>query len=157
MTGAARAASMGITGPAVLGSASRWYADSDRVMAWDITDQGFTIALDARVPELVDTYLRGEVDGFLGRHGLTITNIGAWIAHPGGPKVLDAMAHALDQPATAFDNSWRCLADMGNISSATVLHVLARTLEAADVEPGTTAVMSALGPGFCSELALLRF
>ena len=81
--------------------------------------------------------------------------MGAWAAHPGGPKVLEAFARSLGLPPDALDASWRSLARVGNLSSAAVLHVLAEQLDAHP--PGTIGLLFALGPGVTSELVLLRW
>jgi alkylresorcinol/alkylpyrone synthase len=79
------------------------------------------------------------------------------VAHPGGPKVLQAMQRALDLPDGALDLTWRSLAEVGNLSSASVLHVLEATLVERRPPPGTPGMMLAMGPGFCAELVLLRW
>ncbi len=48
------------------------------------------------------------------------------------------------------------LANIGNLSSASVLHVLEDTLRERPPEPGSHGLLMAMGPGFCSELVLLR-
>ncbi|NUR07282.1 MAG: type III polyketide synthase [Nocardioidaceae bacterium] len=140
----------------VLGSRSRLYPDSERTMGWDVTAGGLQIVLDANVPDLVRQYLGDDVDGFLADHGLTRADIGWWVCHPGGPKVLEAIEDALDVPREAVGLTWRSLAEIGNLSSASVLHVLADTFRDRPPEPGSYGVLLAMGPGFCSELVLLR-
>nr|WP_062340325.1 3-oxoacyl-[acyl-carrier-protein] synthase III C-terminal domain-containing protein [Herbidospora sakaeratensis] len=143
-------------GPRVIDSRSHLYPDSDQVMGWDITNGGFRVVLDASVPAVVRTYLPGDVDGFLGDHGLTRSDITAWVCHPGGPRVLEAVVEALDLPPDALDVTWRSLAEVGNLSSSSVLRVLADTM-ALDPPKGTPGLMIAMGPGFCSELVLLEW
>ncbi|MFM6852029.1 MAG: 3-oxoacyl-[acyl-carrier-protein] synthase III C-terminal domain-containing protein, partial [Terrabacter sp.] len=79
-----------------------------------------------------------------------------WVAHPGGPKVLDAMQEALEVDREALGVTWRSLDRIGNLSSASVLHVLADTLADHTPEPGSWGVLMAMGPGFCLELVLLQ-
>ncbi|GII51728.1 polyketide synthase [Planotetraspora thailandica] len=145
------------SGPEVTGTRSRLYPASDRVMGWDVGDTGFKVVLDASVPDVVRTYLAGDVGRFLGEHGLTTHDITTWVCHPGGPKVLEAVAEALDLPDGALDLTWRSLASIGNLSSSSVLHVLRDTLSLRPPPPGTPGLMIAMGPGFCSELVLLRW
>lgn len=152
VVGAERAAG----GPEVVATRSIFYPDSERVMGWDITDRGFQIVLSADVPEVVDRHLRADVDAFLADQGLARRDVAAWIAHPGGPKVLEAMERALEVPRAALERTWRSLREVGNLSSTSVLLVLAATL-ADRPPPGSYGVMLALGPGFCSELVLLRW
>jgi alkylresorcinol/alkylpyrone synthase len=144
-------------GPEIIASRSIFYPDSERVMGWDITGNGFRVVLSADVPAMVLDNVGRDVDAFLGDHGLRRDDIAAWISHPGGPKVLEAMQAALDLPREAFELSWRSLAEVGNLSSASVLLVLKETLETRRPAPGSHGLMFAMGPGFCSELVLLRF
>ena len=124
-------------GPAeVLASRSRLYPDSERTMGFDVTGGGLRIVLDAEVPAIVGRYIRGDVDGFLDDHGLTRADIGWWVCHPGGPKVIEALEEALSVPRDAVQLTWDSLARIGNLSSASVLHVLADTLNDRPPRPG---------------------
>lgn len=155
--GARRAEALGLDGPTVLGTTSRLYPDSLRVMGWDVTDEGFRVVLDKSVPDVVSTYVREDVDGFLDRHGHTRADIASWVCHPGGPKVLDAFASALELPPDALELTWRSLRAVGNLSSASVLFVLRDTLAERCPPPGSLGMLMALGPGFGSELVLLQW
>lgn len=144
-------------GPTVVATASRMYPDTGHVMGWDVTDTGFRVVLDPGVPEVVRRYLAEDVTAFLGAHGLTKEDITAWVCHPGGPRVLEAVQESLDLPADALDVTWNSLAQVGNLSSSSVLHVLGDTLSGRRPPAGTPGLMIAMGPGFCSELVLLRW
>ncbi|GAA4200808.1 hypothetical protein GCM10022252_54580 [Streptosporangium oxazolinicum] len=146
-----------LTGPMVVASRSHLYPGSEHVMGWDVGDTGFRVVLDASVPEVVRTYLADDVHGFLGDHGLRVEDVTAWVCHPGGPKVLEAVAETLRLPEGALDLTWRSLAAIGNLSSSSVLHVLRDTLALRPPPPGTPGLLLAMGPGFCSELVLLRW
>ena len=157
--GAERARSLaGRTGaqPEVLASRSRLYPDSERTMGWDVGASGLKIVLDSAVPDLVRTYVGDDVSGFLADHGLGHDDIEWYVAHPGGPKVLEALQDALQVDRHALQVTWDSLAKIGNLSSASVLHVLADTLEQRPPRPGSYGLMLAMGPGFCSELVLLH-
>ncbi len=143
-------------GPTVLATRSRMYADTERAMGWDVGTTGLRIVLGVEVPELVRAHVRDDVDGFLAVEGLTRADITWWVAHPGGPKVLEALQEALEVPREALEVTWRSLAAIGNLSSASVLHVLADTLRERPPEPGSLGLMLAMGPGFCLEMVLLQ-
>lgn len=143
--------------PRVLASASALYPDTERVMGWDVVDGGFKIVLSARVPEVVRQNLAGDVDGFLGPLGLDRSRIAHWIAHTGGPKVLEAFTGALDLPPSALARSWEILDRMGNLSSASVMFVLDDLLGSGEARPGDLGLLAAMGPGFGSELVLLAW
>ena len=146
----------GVVQPDVLGARSRLYPDSERTMGWDVGSTGLKIVLDSNVPTLVERYVGEDVREFLADHGLTPDDIEWHVAHPGGPKVLEAMQAALGLEQEALQVTWDSLARIGNLSSASVLHVLADTLADRPPRPGSYGLMLAMGPGFCSELVLLR-
>ncbi|HEY0471443.1 MAG TPA: 3-oxoacyl-[acyl-carrier-protein] synthase III C-terminal domain-containing protein [Kribbella sp.] len=141
-------------GPSVLATRSRLYPDSERVMGWDVGAGGFRIVLGADVPDVVRKYLGGDVSSFLASHGLTVPEIGTWVSHPGGPKVLDAVSETLGLPPGALDLTWKSLDAVGNLSSSSVLHVLGDTLR---LDPSGMGLLLAMGPGFSSELVLLEW
>jgi len=144
-------------GPRIVATRSVFYPDSEQVMGWDISERGFKIVLSPDVAKVVLEHLRHDVDLFLADHGLDRARIGSWVAHPGGPKVLQAMETALELPPEALALSWETLREVGNLSSTSVLLVLAETLSRRRPAPGTPGMLLALGPGFCSELVLLEW
>jgi alkylresorcinol/alkylpyrone synthase len=144
------------TGPRIVDSCSSFYPDTERVMGWDVSERGFKIVLSAEVPEMVRRYLRRDVDAFLDEHGLQRKDVAVWITHPGGPRVLEAMQEALELPDGALDGAWRTLREVGNLSSTSVLLVLEEVLESPPPAE-SLGLMTAMGPGFCSELVLLSW
>jgi len=140
----------------VLDSRSRLYPDSERTMGFDVGSSGLRIVLDAQVPAIVGHYIGEDVDRFLADHALTREDIGWWVCHPGGPKVIDALRDALELTDHDLALTRDSLARIGNLSSASVLHVLADTLRDRPPRPGAYGMLMAMGPGFCSELVLLR-
>jgi alkylresorcinol/alkylpyrone synthase len=144
-------------GPQVLGSRSSFYRGTEEVMGWNISEQGFKIVLSPEVPEMVRQHLARDVDGFLADYGLDRGDIDTWIMHTGGPKVLEATAQSLDLPDGALDVSWQTLRRVGNLSSASVLLVLEEFMNRRRPEIGSYSILAAMGPGFCSELVLLRW
>ncbi|HTZ43438.1 MAG TPA: 3-oxoacyl-[acyl-carrier-protein] synthase III C-terminal domain-containing protein [Jatrophihabitans sp.] len=146
-----------LPGPVVVDSRPHLYPDTERTMGWDIGSSGLSIVLDAEVPVLVERYLRQDVQALLDAHSLALADVTGWVCHPGGPKVIEAISGTLDLPPEALEITWRSLAEVGNLSSASVLHVLADTMAKRSFEPGSPGVLMAMGPGFCSELVLLRW
>jgi alkylresorcinol/alkylpyrone synthase len=158
MVGERRAERLGLPRrPRVLDSRSRFYPDTEGVMGWQIGDSGFRIVLEPTVADVVQRYLAEDATAFLAGHGLTVPEIGTWVAHPGGPKVIDAIIAALDLPPTALDVTRQCLSEAGNLSSVSVLQVLERTLDVVRPATGSNGVLMAMGPGFCAEFVLLQW
>ena len=154
--GKRRAERSGADGPAILDSRSHLYPDSLRTMGYDVGTAGFELVLSRDLAAVVQQYLGNDVTAFLAAHGLSTTDIGAWVTHPGGPKIIDAITESLSLPPQALELTWRSLGEIGNLSSASVLHVLRDTL-AKPPPSGSPGLMIAMGPGFCSELVLLRW
>jgi len=144
-------------GPRVVATRSIFYPDSERVMGWDISERGFQIVLSSGVPQLVRDHLREDIEDFLADEGLTLRDIGSWVTHPGGPRVLEAMEETLELDNGALDVTWKSLREVGNLSSTSVLLVLAETMANRRPDPGSRGILMAMGPGFCSELVLLEW
>ncbi len=151
-----RAEQVAAGGPGILDSRSTLYPDSLRTMGYDVGTAGFELVLSRDLADVVRQYLREDVTTFLADHGLTTTDIGAWVTHPGGPKIIDAITESLELPPQALELTWRSLGEIGNLSSASVLHVLRDTI-AKPPPSDSPGLMIAMGPGFCSELVLLRW
>jgi alkylresorcinol/alkylpyrone synthase len=144
-------------GPKVIATRSVFYPDTERTMGWDFVDGGFKVVLSAKVPDLVTAHIRQNVDAFLQAQALDRSKVKHWVAHTGGPKVLQAFESALELPKDALARSWKSLRDVGNLSSASVLHVLCELLDSGEPRPGDLGVLMAMGPGFCAELVLLQW
>jgi alkylresorcinol/alkylpyrone synthase len=155
MAGGARA--NGARAPRIEATRSVFYPDTEWVMGWDVVDTGFKVVLSAKVPEVIESRIGGDVDAFLAAHGLARRDVRHWVAHTGGPKVLEAFRRGLDLPEEAVARSWRSLREVGNLSSASVLFVLGDLLDAGEAEPGDVGLLAAMGPGFSAELVLLRW
>jgi alkylresorcinol/alkylpyrone synthase len=144
-------------GPEIVATKSIFYPNTQHVMGWDISEKGFRIVLSPEVPDTVIKHLGGDVDEFLEEQGLARSDIETWIMHTGGPKVLEATQIALGLSAKDLAPSWDCLRKVGNISSTSVLLVLEDVYSHQRPDPGSLAILAAMGPGFCSELVLLRW
>jgi alkylresorcinol/alkylpyrone synthase len=154
--GERRAEQVRADGPDIVDSRSRLYPESLHIMGWNVSPAGLQLVLSPELTAFVDRYLADDVNGFLAAHGLTRDDVRAWVAHPEGPKVIDAIARNLELPPEALELTWRSLSEVANLSSASVLHILRDTV-AKPPPTGSPGLMLAMGPGFCSELVLLRW
>lgn len=146
----------GATVPTIAATRSVFYPGTEHVMGWSVGGDGFRVVLSPEVPEVVEANVGADVDAFLADNGLTRRDISSWIAHPGGPRVLEALEAALELPDEALARTWRSLAAIGNLSSASVLLILRDAMLEGRPASGEWALLLAMGPGFCSELVLLR-
>lgn len=141
----------------VIDSQSIFFPDSEHIMGWDVRDSGFKIVLSPEVVEVAKDHLKPAMEEFLHKHDLVIDDIGCWLAHPGGPKVIEALEAGLGLGTRSLQVSRDTLERVGNISSTSVLIVLQETMARGIPDPGTYGLMLAMGPAFCAELVLLQW
>jgi alkylresorcinol/alkylpyrone synthase len=128
-----------LSGPSILATRSVFYPDTEEMMGWDVSEKGFRIVLSREIPNLVRKNLARDLDDFLSERGLTFADIGSWVLHTGGPKILEATADALGLKNGELDVSWQCLRRTGNLSSASVLVVLEEVMKIAGPRPARSA------------------
>ena len=142
--------------PEVVDTRSVFFPGTEHFMGWEIKETGMQIVLSADVPEASRTLLADHVEAFLGDHGLGVSDVGRWVCHPGGPKVIEAIEEGLGVNGTSLQRSRDVLREVGNVSSVSVLLILDEVMREAP-PPGTWGLMMAMGPAFCAELVLLRW
>ena len=134
---------------------SAFFPETERIMGWDIVDTGFKVVLSPDVPEIAEREIPAAAQKVCGAAGIEQEDLSFAVAHPGGPKVLEALEKTLPLPPGAFQKTWNSLAEHGNMSSASVLFVLAQTLDDLP-QDGDHGLMVSLGPAFCAELGVMR-
>jgi alkylresorcinol/alkylpyrone synthase len=137
-------------GPQLGGFASHIWPDTIDMMGWEIGDSGFDLVLARDIPAFVARDFAPVCDGFLAQHGLSKADLAEPACHPGGGRVVDALAGYFDSnlPATRA-----ILRDHGNMSSPTVLFVLKALL--GQGKPDKPILLTALGPGFVGAMGLV--
>src|SRR6267154_1817410 len=126
---------MNLPGPKILATRSIFYPHTEEMMGWGVSEKGFRITLSPEVPNLIRKNLGGDLERFLSDHGRERSDIGSWVLHTGGPKVLEATADALDLHDGQLEASWNSLRKVGNLSSASVLVVLEDVIERRRPDP----------------------
>ncbi|MFD3446052.1 type III polyketide synthase [Microbacteriaceae bacterium 4G12] len=142
--------------PTYVASQSTLMKDAEDVMGWDVKNDGLYVIFSKDIPTIIQNWLRPNVDTFLEKHGITMEDVPHFVAHPGGKKVLEAYEHSLQLGPEKTKISFDVLREFGNMSSATVLYVLERYMQYVKTS-GEAGVIAALGPGFSSELILVRW
>ncbi len=155
--GARRAVELCVNGPDIVDARSHLYPDSGHILGFNPGSTGFRIILTGGIADVVDTHFERDVAEFLDANGVELESVAEFFAHPGGPRVLEAFARALHVDDSALAASWRSMAAVGNLSSSSILHVLADSLDAGTRRPGDDGLLFALGPGLSAELVLLRW
>ena len=120
-------------------------------ITWRIGDSGFDMHLSGEVPRHIETALSGSAaaggEGLL--RGEPAGTYDAWAVHAGGRTILDAVEKGLDLPDGALAASRRILDSHGNMSSATLMFVLASMLE--EGRKVVRGMAMAFGPGLAAE------
>jgi predicted naringenin-chalcone synthase len=124
---------------------SRLVPDSSHLLGFQLTDGGFHPILDRHLPRQLEAHLPELVGGFCDQA------FEFYAVHAGGPRIFDAVERALLIPAMGLQASRRCFQEVGNLSSASLLFVLAQLGQQAGV-----GLALAFGPGLCVELLELR-
>jgi alkylresorcinol/alkylpyrone synthase len=135
-------------------SSSKLYYNSLDVMGWDFRDDGFKVVFSKDIPTFIHQNITKDIDAFLTKQGLQLSDIKNFVFHPGGKKVLEAYVDALKVEGDFLKNTREVMNDNGNMSSVTVLYVLEKFI-AEGFEDGY-GLMLAMGPGFSSEMVLLN-
>ncbi|WP_037464489.1 type III polyketide synthase [Shimazuella kribbensis] len=139
--------------PKVTGSCSAIWSDSLDVMGWGVVEDGLKVIFSRDIPTIVQQQVKPVVDRFLAGFQMTVNDLAFMVSHPGGLKVLEAYESALQISKEKFSFSYEVLKQFGNMSSVTVLFVLQQVLQLSPTKG--YGLMTALGPGFSSELLLL--
>lgn len=139
-------------GPTLGPSGEHTWPDSLDIMGWDVAEDGLKALFSRDIPTLVRDHLREVVDRFLAGHGLGRRDIGQFISHPGGAKVITALEEAFGLAEGELPFARDVLRDYGNMSAATVLFVLERALRAG---AESRLLLTALGPGFTAAFLLV--
>lgn len=133
---------------------SKLYYDSLDVMGWEFQDTGFKVLFSKDIPMFINEHVLEDVTEFLQKNNLQLSDIKNFIFHPGGKKVLDAYKDALPVEGDFLKNTRTIMNENGNMSGVTVLYVLERFMDQG-FEDGY-GLMMAMGPGFSSEMVLLK-
>jgi alkylresorcinol/alkylpyrone synthase len=139
-------------GPTIGPAGEHTWPETLDVMGWHVEEDGLGVLFSRDIPTLVRSRFRPAMLDFLERHGVAADEIGHYVCHPGGAKVIGALEDATALPPGTMTEARDILRRYGNMSAATVLFVLERML--AERPPGTW-LMSALGPGFTAAFQLL--
>jgi predicted naringenin-chalcone synthase len=120
---------------------------TSELITWHIGDHGFVMHLSGQVPVKIAQALRENPDFLLRQEGTQAIDL--WAVHGGGRTVLDAVQNGFSLREEALAPSRAVLNAHGNMSSATVMFVLAGMMETATA--GQRGLAMAFGPGMTAE------
>jgi alkylresorcinol/alkylpyrone synthase len=132
------------------------YYDSLGVMGWEIVEDGFKAIFSKDIPTIVRKEVRYNIEELLASENLSLADLKHYVVHPGGAKVLAEYENSLELSEGTFKHSRKVLREHGNMSSPTVLYVLKELMDDKEYNQGEYGIISALGPGFSSEIILFE-
>ncbi len=137
----------------ILATGEHFWPGTEHIMGWDVLGDGFGVVLSPDLPDLVRERFGEALDAFLARRGIAREDFAGFLIHPGGRKVIETVAEVLGLSRHQLRHSWNTLRDFGNMSSATVLFVLAEALRAGD---RGRHLLTAFGPGFSAYFMVME-
>ena len=121
-----------------------------------MVDNGFKVIFRRDIPTIVREYVYPNIKEILEKNHLSISDIKHYVTHPGGLKVIKAYEESIGLTNGSLDFARKILNEHGNMSSPSVLYVLNEFMTNAKYSCGEPGLISALGPGFSSELLLFE-
>lgn len=120
-------------------------------MAWELSSTGFLMTLSGYVPDLIEEDFEMLVNRALQHANKTMQHVTNWCIHPGGKRILDAIAKTLQLPRAALQYSYDVMKDYGNMSSPTILFVLKKIMQQQKNDSAAEIFGAAFGPGLTME------
>jgi alkylresorcinol/alkylpyrone synthase len=136
----------------IIETGSSTWTDTLDIMGWQVDPVGFGVIFDQSIPAFAREHLGPAIDAILEAQTLQRGDIGRFVCHPGGRKVVEAIEGALGLEPRSLHHEREILRRYGNMSAPTALFVLERVLQAGLPH---RAMLVALGPGFTVSTATL--
>jgi alkylresorcinol/alkylpyrone synthase len=129
----------------ILAVGDHFWPGTERIMGWDIKEDGFGVVLSPELPGLIRKRLLPALRGFLEANSLSLGEFTGFLLHPGGAKILTTIKKVLGLTDGDLALSAGVLRDFGNMSSPTALFALDRAIASGARGPH---LLVAFGPGF---------
>lgn len=145
-------------GPMIVDYATFLLEDSVDLVSHHAEESGIQSYLSPELGKKAPVAMIDTVNALLAKHNLTKKDIGHWMVHAGGPKMLEHFETEYGFTKGQLKHSWATLSEVGNISSATVPRSYELTLEnEREKLPGSWGLMVTAGPGLLIEALLLKW
>jgi prepilin-type processing-associated H-X9-DG protein len=131
--------------------------DGQNDMAWTVGDIGFEMKLSSYVPSIIKGGIRKLTHSLLSKLSMQLSDIRYFAIHPGGKKILQVIEQELGITKEQNASAYKILKNYGNMSSPTVLFVLADIFDKLDdTNDGEHILSFAFGPGLTLESMILK-
>lgn len=130
--------------------------EGENDMAWTVGDLGFEMKLSSYVPDVIRSGIGKLTSSLLQSSSQTLSDVSYFAIHPGGKRILEAIEEELGLTREQNRAAYEVLRNFGNMSSPTVLFVLAEICRGLNGVDGNRKILSfAFGPGITLESMLL--
>ncbi|TKC06715.1 type III polyketide synthase [Pedobacter polaris] len=143
-------------GPEIIAEEMYHFYNATQMMGFKLTNSGLQMVLDVEVPNTIEKHFSEIIHPFLTKQKLNIEDINHLIFHPGGKKIIQIVETLFGTLGKNIDDTKEVLRLYGNMSSATVLYVLERFMDAKP-KKGEKGLMLSFGPGFSAQKILLEW
>lgn len=123
-------------------------------MKWDIGDTGFEMYLSSNIAKNIKSKVSEVTKALIDKAGIRFSDISKFAIHPGGRRIIEVCEEALELPGQSLRHSYEVLKQYGNMSSVTILFVLARMLKESNTNERYMSF--AFGPGLTFESMILK-
>lgn len=133
--------------------------DSLEDMSWDLGEYNFLMTLSKRVPVFIRKNIKAFLTVLCNKVNINLEEQKAnmhFAIHPGGPKIIDYVVDAIGISSSQACWSYDILSRQGNMSSATIPHILNEIINDPNIAAGTKVAAMAFGPGLTATGLLLE-
>lgn len=131
-------------------------SEGKELMGWNVTPENFEMILSARIPDFIGNSLNEILLNASKKLNIKAGDIKNWAIHPGGKKILDTIKDQLQLSEKEMSYSYKVLNDYGNMSSPTILFVLAELMKEEGKQEEQIFSIG-FGPGLSIETALFSY
>lgn len=142
-------------GPEIVATQMHHFYHQERLMGFDLTNDGLKMVLDPSVPEVIEGELDQIFTDFLQPNQLHLEDLQHFVFHPGGKRIVQLVESKLQPLGKNIDITKEILRNYGNMSSATILYVLEEFLN--EKHTDEYGLMLSFGPGFSAQQVLLHW
>lgn len=144
------------TAPMIVDTDMYHFPNTTHLMGYELWNSGLKIVLDRDVPDAIQGHFEDLFLPFLAKNNLRVEDVQNYMFHPGGKKIIARVEDYIGRFGKDISDSKAVLHERGNLSSATILHILERVLNKPH-DKGELGYMLAFGPGFSAQSLLLKW
>jgi len=144
-------------GPAIVAHRTLFRPEHLDAMGFEYPGGRPRVVLSKDIRKIGAQMMGDMAEVLMATQGLKREHIRYWVLHSAGRQVIDRARTRLELSEAQVAHARTVLRRYGNMSSATILFVLAETLRRESPVDGEWGLMIGLGPGFAAEGALLRW